>query len=160
VNPAYAKHRDFYTRRYLPRCSKTDSVSAQPQGRDYYAFRVRAETTTDLNPQQIHDIGLGEVRRILAEMDAVANEAGFPSRAAFVQDLRTNPRHYATTPEALMREVARVTKEIDGHMPRLFGTLPRLPYTIREIPAEIAPGTTTAYYNPARPRAASPALIM
>jgi uncharacterized protein (DUF885 family) len=151
VNPAYAKHRDFYTRQYLPRCSKTDSVSAQAQGREYYAFRVRAETTTDLTPQQIHDIGMGEVRRILAEMDAVAREAGFVSRAAFVQDLRTHPRHYVTSPEALMREVARVTKEIDGHMPRLFGTLPRLPYTIREIPAEIAPGTTTAYYSPGSP---------
>jgi uncharacterized protein (DUF885 family) len=151
VNPAYAKHRDFYTRQYQPRCSKTDSVSAQPQGREYYAFRVRAETTTDLTPQQIHEIGMGEVRRILGEMDAVAREAGFPSRQAFIQDLRTNPRHYVTTPEALMREVARVTKEIDGHMPRLFGRLPRLPYTIREIPAEIAPGTTTAYYNGGSP---------
>lgn len=151
VNPAYAKHRDFYTREYLPRCSKTDSVSAQQQGRDYYAFRVRSETTTDLTPRQIHEIGQKEVRRILGEMDEVAKEAGFASRAAFVADLRTNPRHYVTTPEALMREVARVTKEIDGHMPRLFGTLPRLPYTIREIPAEIAEGTTTAYYNGGSP---------
>jgi len=151
VNPAYARHLDFYTREYRPRCSKTDSVSAQPQGREYYAFRVRSETTTDLTPQQIHDIGLGEVRRILAEMDAVAREAGFASRQALIQDLRTNPRHYPATPEALMREVARVTKEIDGHMPRLFATLPRLPYTIREIPAEIAPGTTTAYYNGGSP---------
>jgi uncharacterized protein (DUF885 family) len=152
INPAYAKHLDFYTRQYRPRCARTDSVSAQPQGREYYAFRVRAETTTDLTPQQIHDIGLGEVRRILGEMDAVAREAGFPSRAAFIQDLRTNPRHFARTAEELMEASARVTKEIDGHMPRLFGTLPRLPYTIREIPAETAEGTTTAYYNPGSPQ--------
>jgi len=147
INPAYAKHLDFYTKQYRPKCAKTDSVSAQPQGPDYYAQRVRSETTTDRTPQQIHEIGRGEVRRILAEMDAVAREAGFPSRQAFIQDLRTNPKHYPKSQEELMREVARVTKEIDGHMPRLFGTLPRLPYTIREIPAEIAPGTTTAYYN-------------
>jgi uncharacterized protein (DUF885 family) len=152
INPAYAKHLDFYTREYRPRCAKVDSVSAQPRGREYYAFRVRSETTTDLTPQQIHDIGQGEVRRILAEMDAVAREAGFASRQAFVQDLRTSPRHFVTTPEALMREVARVTKEIDGHMPRLFGTLPRLPYTIREIPAETAEGTTTAYYGQGSPQ--------
>jgi uncharacterized protein (DUF885 family) len=151
INPAYAKHLAFYRTQYLPRCAKADSVSAQASGRDYYAFRVRSETTTDLTPQQIHEIGMGEVRRILAEMDAVAREAGFPSRQAFIQDLRTNPKHYPKTDEELMREVARVTKEIDGHMPRLFGTLPRLPYTIREIPAEIAPGTTTAYYNPGSP---------
>ncbi len=152
LNPAYAKHLSFYERDYKPRCARTDSVSAQPQGRDYYAFRVRSETTTDLTPQQIHDIGLGEVRRILGEMDVVAREAGFPSRQAFIQDLRTNPRYFATTPEELMEASARVTKEIDGHMPRLFGTLPRLPYTIREIPAETAEGTTTAYYNPGSPQ--------
>jgi uncharacterized protein (DUF885 family) len=151
LNPAYARHRDFYLTQYAPRCARVDSISAQPGGRDYYAFRVRQETTTDLTPERIHEIGMEEVRRIRAEMEAVAREAGFASREAFIEDLRTNPLYYATEPEQLMREVARVTKEIDGHMPRLFGTLPRLPYTIREIPPEIAPRTTTAYYGRGSP---------
>jgi uncharacterized protein (DUF885 family) len=151
LNPAYQKHLDYYRNQYLPRCARTDSVSAQPQGAAYYALQGRSYTTTDLTPAQIHEIGMGEVRRILAEMDVVAREGGFPTRAAFIQDLRTNPRYFATTPEELMEATARVTKEIDGHLPRLFGTLPRLPYTIREIPAEIAPGTTTAYYNQGSP---------
>lgn len=151
LNPAYRKHLDFYTSAYGPRCAATDSVSAQPRGREYYALQVRANTTTDLTPEQIHEIGWREVRRILGEMDAVAREAGFPSRQAFVQDLRTNPRWFATSAEELLRESARVTKEIDGHMPRLFGTLPRLPYTIRPIPAEIAEITTTAYYGQGSP---------
>jgi uncharacterized protein (DUF885 family) len=80
-------------------------------------------------------------------MEAVAKEAGFPSREAFIADLRTNPIHYAKTPEQLMKETARVAKAIDGKMPSLFRTLPRLPYGIREIPAETAEGTTTAYYD-------------
>jgi uncharacterized protein (DUF885 family) len=147
LNPAYAKHRDFYRTQYQPNCAKSDSISAQPGGRDYYAFRVRQETTTDLTPDQIHEIGLAEARRIRAEMEAVAKEAGFPTREAFIQDLRTNPAHYATTPDQLMRETARVAKAIDGKMPSLFRTLPRLPYGIREIPAETAEGTTTAYYD-------------
>ncbi len=151
LNPAYQRHLDFYRSQYLPACARSDSVSAQPQGRDYYAFRARTETTTDLTPQAIHDIGMNEVRRIRAEMDAVAREAGFASRAAFIQDLRTNPRYFARSPEELMRYTARVTKEIDGQMPRFFGLLPRLPYGIREIPAEIAEGTTTAYYNSGSP---------
>ena len=151
VNPAFRRHHDYYMRDYRPRCARSDSISAQRGGREYYAFRVRQSTTTDLTPQQIHDIGLAEVRRILADMDRVAREAGFASREAFIQDLRTNPQYYATTPEQLMREVARVTKEIDGQMPALFGTLPRLPYGIRAIPAETAERTTTAYYNPGSP---------
>ena len=151
INPAYRKHLDFYRTRYLPHCARSDSVSSQPGGAEYYAFQVRLQTTTDLSPQQIHDIGLREVARIRAEMEAVAREAGQPSREAYIQELRTNPRYYATTPEQLMQATARVTKAIDGHLPRLFGTLPRLPFTLREIPAETAEGTTTAYYNQGSP---------
>jgi uncharacterized protein (DUF885 family) len=72
LNPAYAKHRDFYRSSYAPKCAKSDSVSAQPGGREYYAFRVREETTTDLNPDQIHAIGLRESGRIRADMEKVA----------------------------------------------------------------------------------------
>jgi uncharacterized protein (DUF885 family) len=151
LNPAYAKHRDFYRTSYAPRCARSDSISAQKEGSRYYAFRVRQETTTDLTPDQIHRIGLDKAKRIRAEMEKVAKEAGFATREAFIQDLRTNPRYYATTPEALLEETALVTKTIDGKMPGFFGTLPRLPYGLRAIPAETAEGTTTAYYNPGSP---------
>ena len=151
VNPAYAKHLNFYRTQYLPKCAKTDSISAQKGGKEFYAFRVRAETTTDLTPEQIHDIGLKESARIRAEMEKVAKEAGFASRAAFIADLRTNPAYYATTPEALLEKAAMEAKKIDGKMPTLFGRLPRLPYGIRPIPAEIAEGTTTAFYGQGSP---------
>lgn len=151
VNPAYQRHLDFYLTEYRPHCARSDSISAQPGGADYYAARVRSFTTTDLTPQQIHDIGMNEVRRIRSEMDSVAREAGFASREAMIQDLRTNPQYFATTPEQLMQATARIAKQIDGQMPRFFGTLPRLSYGIREIPAEIAEGTTTAYYSQGSP---------
>ncbi|HEX8213990.1 MAG TPA: DUF885 domain-containing protein [Allosphingosinicella sp.] len=151
VNKAYGKHADFYRMSYAPKCAKSDSISAQKGGREYYAFRVRQETTTSLTPDQIHDIGLAEAKRIRSDMEQVAKEAGFQSREAFIQDLRTNPQYFARTPEELMEATARITKAIDGKMPQYFGTLPRLPYGIREIPAEIAEGTTTAYYNGGSP---------
>jgi uncharacterized protein (DUF885 family) len=145
--PQYREHLAFYLREVAPRCRQTVAVSEQPGGREFYAYRIRQQTTTDMTAEQIHQLGLREVARIRAEMEQVARRAGFPSREAFIQDLRTNPIHYPRTGEELMREVARLTKRIDGHMPTLFGRLPRLPYTIREIPAEIAEGTTTAYYT-------------
>jgi len=151
INPAYRKHLDFYRTQYQPHCARSDSISSQPGGAEYYAFQVRLQTTTDLSPQQIHDIGLREVARIRAEMEQVARDAGQPSREAFIRELRTNPRYFATTPEQLMQATARVNKTIDGHLPRLFGRLPRLPFTLREIPAETAEGTTTAYYNQGAP---------
>ncbi len=151
INPAYTKHLNFYRTQYLPKCAKSDSISAQPGGREFYAFRVRQETTTDLSPDQIHEIGLKEMARIRAEMETVAKEAGFPNRQAFIAELRTNPKYYAKSPEELLRETAIVTKMIDGKMPELFATLPRLPYGIAPIPAETAEGTTTAYYNSGSP---------
>ncbi|MEA3004242.1 MAG: hypothetical protein QOH81_3030 [Sphingomonadales bacterium] len=153
LNPAYAKHLAFYRTDYLPHCARSDSVSAQPGGRAWYAFRVRQETTTDLSPKQIHAIGLGEIARIDAEMDKVARQAGFATRAGFIRELRTNPAYYARTPAELMAAAALTAKTIDGKMPGLFGRLPRLSYGIRAIPAETAEGTTTAYYQPGSPAA-------
>ncbi len=151
IHPALNKQLSWYTANYKPACAKAPGVSAQPGGDKYYAFRVREETTTDLTPEQIHTLGLKEVARIRAEMVEVATNAGYPSREAFIEHLRTDPQYYAKTPEELMERVARVTKTIDGKMPALFGRLPRLPYGIKEIPAETAEGTTTAYYNPGSP---------
>ncbi len=148
VNPAYTRFADFIAKDYVPACSKTVGISDRKRGQDYYALRARTETTTNLTPDQIHTIGLSEVARIRAEMETVAKAAGFPSREAYIAHLRTDPKYYATTPEALMEAASRQAKIADGWMPRLFGKLPRLPYGLREIPADIAPGTTTAFYQP------------
>jgi uncharacterized protein (DUF885 family) len=153
LNPAYAKHLAFYRTTYLPHCAKSDSVSAEPGGRAWYAFRIRQETTTDLTPEQIHAIGLREIARITAEMDRVAHQAGFATRADFIRELRANPAYYAKSPAELMAAAALMAKTIDGKMPGLFGKLPRLSYGIRAIPAETAEGTTTAYYAPGSPAA-------
>ena len=144
---AYAKHLAWYTGSYKPKCATAIGASALPGGKDFYNFRIRQHTTTKLDAEQIHAIGLAETKRIRGEMEAVAKKAGFASREAMIADLRTNPKYYAKTPEELMAATARELKRIDGKMPTLFTVLPRLPYGIREIPPEIAEGTTTAYYN-------------
>lgn len=152
IFPALRKQADWYVKSYKPKCAIKPGVSAQPGGLAYYNFRIRQETTTTLTADQIHQIGLGEVQRIRAEMEQVAAKAGYASREAFIHHLRTDPQYYAKTPEELMEKTARVTKLIDGKMPGLFHHLARLPYGIREIPAETAEGTTTAYYNPGSPQ--------
>lgn len=156
INPAYAKTLDFYTREYAPKCRQAVGIGATPNGAAYYAFRVRAETTTDLTPDAIHKTGLSEVARITAEMEGVARKAGFADRKSYVQHLRTDPQYYPKTGGELMREAAYLAKLIDGWMPKLFGNLPRLPYTVRPIPAEIAEGTTTAYYGSGKLTSATP----
>ncbi len=151
IYPALRQQLDWYVKSYKPACAKAPGISAQPGGAAFYDFRIREETTTNLNAEEIHSIGLTEVARIRSEMVEVARKAGFDSREAFIQHLRTDPQYYAKSPEELMEKTARVAKYIDGKMPSLFGKLPRLPYGLREIPKETAEGTTTAYYNPGSP---------
>lgn len=151
IYPSLQKQLDWYLKRYRPVCAKAPGISAQPGGDKYYAFRIREETTTELSADQIHRIGLSEVARIKAKMDEVAMSAGFDSREAFIAHLRKDPQYYAKTPEELMEKSARIAKMIDGKMPTMFHRLARLPYGIREIPAETAEGTTTAYYGPGSP---------
>ncbi|HEU4705191.1 MAG TPA: DUF885 domain-containing protein [Sphingomicrobium sp.] len=151
LRAAYAKHLAWYRTQYAPKCNQAVGVSAQPNGAAYYNYRIRQMTTTAKTADEIHKLGLSEVKRIRSEMEEVAKKAGFPTREAFIADLRTNPKYYAKTPEELMQAVAREAKKIDGKMPSLFTLLPRLPYGIKEIPPELAPGTTTAYYNGGSP---------
>jgi uncharacterized protein (DUF885 family) len=148
VAPAYRALLAFYRAEYAPRCRPTAGVSATPDGAAYYAFRVRRETTTDLTPAQVHALGLAEVARVGRLMDSVAAAAGSADRRAYVARLRTDPRYYARSADELLAAAATVAKRLDGEMPRLFGRLPRLPYTVRPVPAAVAEGTTTAYYGP------------
>ena len=149
VMPGYGDFLDFYEDEYAPNCrTGTPGVLATPGGEDYYAYRVRSFTTTDMTPEQVHQLGLSEVARIRAEMEQVAAEAGYPTREAFIEHLRTDPQYYMTDTDEYVRYVAALAKDIDGFMPRLFGRLPRNPYTVSPIPAAQAPGNTTAYYEP------------
>lgn len=149
VVPGYRALLEFITKEYVPACRQQIGASALPRGREFYRYRVKHFTTLDIDPEQVHETGLAEVKRIKAEMQDVIKRVGFQGDfAAFVEHLRTDPKFYVDTPEQLMKETGLVLKKIDGELPKLFKTLPRTPYGIREIPAFIAPRTTTAYYQP------------
>jgi uncharacterized protein (DUF885 family) len=148
VVPGYRAFGEFMAKEYVPACRETIGASELPNGKAYYAYRVRMFTTLDVTPKQVHDIGLSEVKRIRAEMLDVIKESGFDgSFPEFLEFLRSDSRFYVDTPEELMKETALVCKEMDGKLPTLFKTLPRMPYGLKEIPAFIAEKTTTAYYE-------------
>jgi uncharacterized protein (DUF885 family) len=153
ITPEYQKFAAFYLSDYKPKCRTSVGASAMPEGPAFYAAQVRRHTTADLTPEAIHQIGLSEVARIKARMDGVAQAAGYPTRAAMVAEIRSNPKYFAKSPEELMAAAARMAKSIDGMLPRYFGKLPRLPYGIKAIPKETAETTTTAYYSPGSPQA-------
>lgn len=150
VIPAFDEFRTFFANEYAPRARRTIAAGSLPNGRAYYADLVRYYTTLpDATPRQVHEIGLREVARIRAEMEGIIREVGFQgSFADFLTYLRTDPQFYAQTPEELLRRAAWITREIDGHLPEYFGRLPRTPYTVRPVPAAIAPNYTGGRYNP------------
>lgn len=149
VMPEYRELLAFYTEEYAPNCrTGTPGILATPGGAAYYENRVASFTTTDMTADEVHDLGLSEVSRIRAEMEEVAASAGFDTREAYIEHLRTDPQYYMTDGQEYLRYTQALAKEIDFWMPKLFGKLPRLPYTVQPIPAAQAPGNTTAYYEP------------
>ena len=146
INPAFESLLNFLEAEYLP-ASRPPGIGALPGGKQVYARLARYYTTTELTPDEIHEIGLKEVARIRSEMEAVIAEVGFDGDiAAFNEFLRTDPQFYYETPEALLEGYQAVSKRLDPGLVKLFGKLPRAPYGVRPIPPEEAPDTTTAYY--------------
>ncbi len=145
--PAFANLADFMVHDYIPRARSTTATSDLPDGRAYYEFLLRRFTTLPLTAEQIHQTGLSEVARIQKEMDEVIRQVGFTGDfKAFVEFLRTDPRFYAKTPDELLERAAWICKRMDGKLPSLFKTLPRLPYGVAPVPSEIAPKFTGGRY--------------
>ena len=148
LNPVYKKLYDFLVNEYLPESRDSIGISDVPNGKEWYEYLARYHTTTNLTPDEIHEIGLVEVAKIRAEMEKIIEQVGWEGDFnSFLQYLRTDPRFYFETGEELLQAYRAMSKEIDAYMPTLFNKLPRAPYGVIPIPMESAPFTTTAYYN-------------
>ena len=149
VLPAYKKLSGYFNQVYLPACRDSIAASDLPNGRAFYEYRVRRYTTTDMTPDEVHQVGLDEVARIRKDMEAVKQEVGFDgSLEAFFTYLRTDPQFYFEDPAELLEAYEAQAKRIDPELVKLFTKLPRMPYGIKVIPEAVAPDTTTAYYSP------------
>ncbi len=175
VYGAMEKFGHFVEKQYIPNCRTDIAALSWPDGEAFYAHQLKLFTTTDLTAHEIHDIGLREVARIKAEMMDVIRSSDFmklPSDEvtgsldledrdrklfkAFIHYLRTDPRFYYTAEEDLLRGYRDICKRVDAQLPKLFKTLPRLPYGVRKIPDFMAPNQTTAYYSRGDIRNAQP----
>ena len=149
VRPAYQKFAVFFEKTYLPACRDTPGIGSVPNGKNIYRYVARHFTTTELTPEQIHETGLREVARIRKEMQMILEETKFDGNLdQFMTWLRTDPQFFYQTSEELYKGYLAVSKRLDPELTKLFGKLPRIPYRVKPIPDEIAPDTTTAYYQP------------
>jgi len=172
VAPAYGRLLTFMRSEYLPRTRTTLAAADLPDGNAFYQAMIEKFTTLKLTARQIHDIGLEEVARIEAEMEATKERAGFKgSMAEFFRFLRTDPQFYARTPRELLSYSAYISKKADGKLSQTIGFLPRYRHGILPVPDNLAPIYTggrgglesclmNTYNLPARPLYTIPPLTL
>ena len=148
VAEAYERFHRFFIDTYLPGARETIACRDLPDGEARYAHQVRHHTTTNLTPDEIHDIGLSEVARIRALMEEVAKGAGYDGFDAYTAYLRTSPEQHHTDAEALLEGYREIGRRVDARLPELFGRLPRNPYEIVAVPPYAEQSQTAAYYLP------------
>jgi len=149
INLGYAAYAKFFEQEYLPACREQVGLSSLPGGRAAYDQLLRYYISLDTDADTVHALGLSEVARIRKDMQAVIDEVEFDGDFAdFLEFLRTDPQFYATDEQSYLNQVAWVAKSIDGKLPGFFARLPSNPYGIMPVPAQTAPKTATAYYQP------------
>jgi uncharacterized protein (DUF885 family) len=160
VRPAFLNLLRYLREEYLPRARETTGASELPNGRSAYRHHVRWTTTTDLTPEQIHEIGLAEVRRTRAEIESLVRSTGFAGTLAeFHRAVRTDPKFRHPSAEGLVTAYRALAKRIDPELAHLFGTLPRLPYGVVPVPDFQAPSSPAAYYMSGSPEDGRPGLF-
>ena len=160
VLPAYARFATFLKIGYIPACRTEPGISALPDGAKYYQFRIRHETTTSQTAEQIHQIGLDEVKKDEAEMLAIAKKLGFNDLASFRASLKTNPKLKASSPEALLDAYRGYVTPMQAKLPTLFGHLPKAPVEVVPMPDFLAKTAPPAYYEAGTPDGSRPGRLL
>ena len=134
IVPAYRKLHDFMRDEYVPKARASDGMEGLPDGKAWYAYNVSRITTTDYTPEQIHQIGLDEVKRIHAGMAEVMQRVGFKGTLQeFFTHLNSDPQFFWPTREALVAGYVDIKNRVDPQLPKLFEILPRADYEVRAV---------------------------
>jgi uncharacterized protein (DUF885 family) len=148
VVPCFRRFKEFFVKEYLPASPDKVGIWQLPDGEAMYRFAVHLHTTTQMTPEEIHQIGLSEVRRIRGEMKSIVDGLGYRgSLEAFGEFLRSDSQFYYQSPDELLLVYRAITRRIDPLLVKVFQTLPRMPYGVEPIPENVAPDSTTAYYR-------------
>jgi uncharacterized protein (DUF885 family) len=160
VLPAYTRFATFLKVGYIPACRTEPGISSLADGAKYYQYLVRRETTTNLTPDQIHQIGLDEVKRDEAEMLAIAQKLGYSDLASFRASLKANPKLKASSAEALLAAYRSYVTPMQAKLPSIFGTLPKAPVEVIPMPDFLAKTAPPAYYQPGTPDGSRPGRLL
>jgi uncharacterized protein (DUF885 family) len=159
VLPAYLRFARFLEVSYVPAGRTEPGISALPDGAKYYRFLIRQTTTTDLTAEQIHQIGLDEVKRDEAEMLAIAQKLGFQDLKSFRASIKTNPKLHPASGEALLEAYRSYLTPMQARLPQLFGRLPKAKFEVAAVPDYAERTSASAYYEVGAPDGSRPGRI-
>ena len=159
VRPAYTKLQNFLAKEYAPYGRTLPGVWSLPNGEKLYRYDIRLLTTTNIDPEQIHEIGLSEVKRIEAEQLEIARKLGFQDLKTFRASLKDNPRSYAKSPEDILQRYRGYIDQMRPELPKLFGLLPKTPVEVREMQAFRAKEAAGADYQQGTPDGSRPGVV-
>jgi len=156
VLPAYQRFARFLEVAYVPAGRTEPGISSIPDGAAYYKYRIKQSTTTNLTADQIHQIGLDEVKKDEAEMLAIAQKLGFQDLKSFRASLKTNPKLKATSREQLLDSYRGYLGPMQAKLPELFGRLPKSPFEVVPVPDYLEKTSAPAYYEAGTPDGSRP----
>lgn len=148
VYPAFKGLKEYLVKDYIPNCREFIAWSDLPNGKAWYAYRVKVFTTTNKTPDELHQLGLSEVERITGEMNKIKEQVKFSGDLKkFNKFMLTDKRFQYKTADELLSGYRDIAKRIDAELPKLFKTLPRMTYGVRAIPDYAAPTAAGAQYQ-------------
>jgi len=159
VQPAYVKFTTFVREEYAPKGRTEPGLWSLPNGAERYAFRVKDSTTTDLSPEEIHQIGLAQVKEIEAKMLEVVNQLGFKDLKSFSASLATNPKVHVHSRKEILDLYQKYIDQMYGKLPSMFGRLPKAKLVVMPI-EEFREKEASTSYNQGAQDGSRPAHIM
>lgn len=160
VVPTYRKLHAFMRDEYVPKCRTTAGMEGLPDGKAWYAYNVRSVTTTNYTPEQIHQIGLDEVRRIHGEMEAVMQRVGFKgTRDEFFTYVNSDAKFFYDRREDLIAGYVAIKDRVNPQLPKLFETLPKADYEVRAVEPFREKSASGGQYQPASEDGSRPGIF-
>ncbi|MFZ6751305.1 DUF885 domain-containing protein [Undibacterium sp. Ren11W] len=160
VVPSYQKFAGFVATEYAPHGRQDVGIWSLPEGAERYKFRVKTSTTTDMDPEQIHQLGLREVARIEALMLGTAQKLGFADLKSFNASVLKNPDLHPKSRQEILDLYTKYTEQMEAKLPQLFGRLPKAKMTVMAVPEFSEKEAAGASYNNGTPDGSRPGHVM
>jgi uncharacterized protein (DUF885 family) len=159
VAPAYVRFGKFLKAQYIPGGRNDPGIWALADGEAYYRFRVKQSTTTDLTPEQVHQIGVDQVKQDEEQLLAIAHKLGFADIKALQNAATHNPKLFPTSKEQLLDGYRGYLDRMRPKLPQLFGRLPKAPVVVKPVPAYSEKDQAAAYYEHGSPDGSRPGAV-